>query len=90
LSGAEKAIKRLRDFLIVRTVVTGETTVPDGSYHVQNKKYSDVVGVTIAKMDIAHFMVQEAISPTLTGQAVVVGGHPSHQHVSQSIISLVK
>jgi hypothetical protein len=79
LSGAEKAIQRLQDFLIVRTVATGEKTIPEGRYHVQNKKYSDIVGITIAKMDIAQFMVQEAIAPTLTRQAVVVGGHPSRQ-----------
>lgn len=91
MNGAEKAIQRLRDFLIVRAVATGEKTIPEGSYYVQNKKYNDVVGINIAKMDIAQFMVQEAIVPTLTRQAVVVGGHPSRQssfaeeHLSRQI-----
>lgn len=80
LRGAERAVQRgtissQLDYAIVRSVPTNELK-PQGLSFVQQKKYVDRVGHDIAKMDLARFLVSEAIEPVLHRQAVVVGGGP--------------
>jgi len=78
LKGAEQLVQHgtiasQLDYAIARSVPTNES-MPQGCYWVQQKKFVDRVGNEIAKMDLARFLVKEAIEPTLHRQAVVVGG----------------
>jgi hypothetical protein len=65
------------DYLIVRTVLLPETIAPTGQYTVQEQKYHDHPNFYMAKMDCARFLLAQAVTPTLSGTAVVVGGEPS-------------
>ena len=52
----------------------GEDVVPRGEWRVQKEKHKDKsVGVNMAKLDCARFMVEEALNPTRSKTAVVVG-----------------
>lgn len=64
------------DFLFVRPVGLGEDIVPKNEWFIQKEKYKDVVGGDIAKLDVARYMVEECIKPTLHKGAAVVGGRP--------------
>lgn len=77
------------DFLLVKPVGIGEEVVPVGHYYLQEagkKKVHDVasdtvmddevVGGNMAKMDVARFMVDEAVNPTLHKKSQVVGAKP--------------
>jgi len=62
-------------YLLVRPVGIGEEVVPTNTWYLQKKKYEDRnLGFNMAKMDVARFMVREAIvKPTLIWKAVVIG-----------------
>lgn len=64
------------DYLFVRPVGLGEDVVPENKWVLQSKKYSfdPPFGFNMAKMDVARYMVQEAVSPTRSRTAVVIGG----------------
>ena len=61
------------DYLLVRPVGLGDEVVPVGTWQLQKKKYVDTVGMNMAKLDCARFMLQEALEPTLHRKAVVIG-----------------
>jgi NAD(P)H-binding len=69
---ANKAI----DYLFVRPVGISEDVEPCGEYWLQQEKFKDAVGINMAKMDVARFMVKEALEPTLHRRGVVVGSKP--------------
>jgi NAD(P)H-binding len=71
----EKHSKDL-DYLLVRPYGLGEDVRPMNKWWIQKKKFDDVIGINLAKLDCARFMVQEALYPTLHNQAVVIGGDP--------------
>lgn len=63
------------DFLIVRPVALPEHMQPIGTWRIQTSKHDDPHPTTeISKMDCARLMINEAISPTLSQRAVVLGG----------------
>lgn len=77
------------DYLFVKPVGIGEDVEPDpdGHYYLQEgdkktrdetgKIYpNDIVGGNMAKMDVARFMVEEIIHPTLYRTSQVVGAKP--------------
>ena len=76
------------DYLLVKPVGIGEEVEPVGRYYLQEagKKVRDVaegkvmedeiVGGNMAKMDVARFMVVEALKPTLHRISQVVGAKP--------------
>jgi hypothetical protein len=68
------------DFLLVRPTGLGEDVVPRGQWFLQKEKYKDPIGMKLAKLDAARFMVQEAIRPSLHRQAVVLGSDPEESN----------
>jgi hypothetical protein len=64
------------DYLLVRPVGIGEEVVPVGEWYLQKEKYKDVLSCNMAKLDLARFMVEEAINPSMHEEAVVVGAKP--------------
>jgi hypothetical protein len=62
------------DFLFVRPSGITEDAIPTGKWKLQKEKYKDTVGINMAKMDVARYMVQEALEPTKHRTAVVIGG----------------
>ncbi|KAK1743926.1 SDR family oxidoreductase [Skeletonema marinoi] len=63
------------DYLIVKPVGIGEDVVPAGKYF-QQEPGKEAVGGNMAKMDVARFMVDEAIQPTTVKGSKVVGSAP--------------
>ena len=63
------------DYLLIRPTGLGEEVVPVGKAYIQEKKGMDVVGLELAKLDCARYMVQEALNPTRSG-SIVVGSQP--------------
>jgi hypothetical protein len=64
------------DYLLVRPVGIGEDVVPVGEWYLQKEKYKDVLSCNMAKLDLARYMVEEAINPSKHAEAVVVGAKP--------------
>jgi len=66
------------DFLFIRPVGIGEDVVPENKWRLQKEKYKDpgYLDTNMAKLDVARFMVQEALYPTRHQDAVVIGGVP--------------
>jgi len=77
LTAMERAYKATQeddvDYLLVRPVGIGEDVLPVGKWEIQKEKYKDDVGFNMAKLDVARFMVEEAIHPTRHREAVVIG-----------------
>jgi uncharacterized protein YbjT (DUF2867 family) len=74
LTDMERAVRASEvDYLIVRPVGIGEDVAPVNQWKLQGEKYKDVIGFNMAKMDVARFMVQEAIEPTKHKEAVTIG-----------------
>ena len=61
------------DYLLVRPVGLGEEEVPLNEWFVQESKYKDRVGLGMAKLDVARYMVEEALRPTRHKTAVTLG-----------------
>jgi hypothetical protein len=73
----EVYLKTSLDYLFVRPVGIGEKVVPVGKYFLQdpgNKK--EVVGGDMAKIDVARFMVDQAVNPTFHKTSKTVGAEP--------------
>ena len=65
------------DYLFVKPVGIGENVVPVGKYFLQKPgDKSEVVGGNMAKMDVASFMIDEAVSPTFHRTSKTVGAEP--------------
>lgn len=64
------------DYLFVRPVGIGEEVVPKNTWSVQSEKGNDALGISVAKMDVARYMVHEAVTPTRHKTGVVIGGEP--------------
>lgn len=63
------------DYLLVRPCGLGEDVLPENQWKIQTKKYQDAdIEIEVAKLDVARFMVQEALEPTRHEDAVVIGG----------------
>ena len=67
------------DYLLVRPVGLAENVVPLNEYFIQKEKFKDILGITMAKLDCARFMVDEALNPTRHRTAVVVGSDPEKE-----------
>lgn len=67
------------DYLFVRPVGISEDCKPCGEWYLQQEKYKDILGLNMAKMDVARFMVQEALTPTFHRRAVAIGAKPPNQ-----------
>lgn len=70
-------MKSSLDYLFVRPVGISEDAVPVGKYWLQdpgNKK--EVVCGNMAKIDVARFMVDQALDPTFHKTSKTVGGEP--------------
>jgi hypothetical protein len=78
LSAMELAYKGATDidYLFVRPTGISEEVVPVNKWFVQKQKGEDAVGFNMAKMDVARFMVQEALQPTRHKVGVVIGSEP--------------
>ncbi|KAI2507432.1 NAD(P)H-binding protein [Fragilaria crotonensis] len=62
------------DYLFVRPAGLAEDVVPKGHWYVQKEKHKDKsMSILLAKLDCARFMVEEAINPTRSKTAAVVG-----------------
>jgi hypothetical protein len=64
------------DYLFVRPVGISEECKPCGKYFLQQQKGKDGLGMDMAKIDVARFMVQEALEPSLHKRGVVIGSQP--------------
>ena len=77
------------DYLFVRPVGLSEDKVPVGRYYLQvpgenmsidvaadGETIDGIVGGNMAKMDVARFMIEEAIRPTLHRTSRVIGSKP--------------
>ena len=69
------------DYLLVRPVGLGEDVIPVGKWFLQKEKHKDVLGINLAKLDCARYMVQEALNPTRHREAVVVGSEPPNDEL---------
>jgi len=65
------------DYLLIRPVGLGEKVVPVNEWFIQKKKFKDTLGINMAKLDCARYMVEEAINPTRHHTAVVIGADPN-------------
>ena len=63
------------DYLFVRPAGLGEEVVPSGKWMLQKEKYKDPIGMNMAKLDCARYMVQEALEPTRHKSAVTIGSY---------------
>ena len=62
------------DYLLVRPVGIGEDQLPKNKWKLQGEKHKDKeMGVDMAKLDVARYMMQEALEPTRHKAAVVIG-----------------
>ena len=64
------------DYLFVRPVGISEGVKPCGEFFLQNEKGKDALGIDMAKLDVARFMVKEALEPTFHRRGVVIGAQP--------------
>ena len=63
------------DYLIVRPVGISEDKEPLGEWYLQEPN-AEAVGGNMAKLDVARFMVSEALTPSLHKTSKVVGAKP--------------
>ena len=62
------------DYLLIRPCGLSEDAVPENQWKLQTEKYKDTdIDIEVAKLDVARFMVQEALEPTRHEDAVVIG-----------------
>jgi hypothetical protein len=78
LTAMERAYRAEKDvdFLLVRPVGISEDCPPAGEWWIQKEKGKDVLGMNMAKLDVARYMVEEALNPTRHQSAVVIGAEP--------------
>lgn len=74
MEDAYRAASDQLDFLLVRPVGIGEDELPVNTWKLQREKCKDKeMGIGMAKLDVARFMMQEALNPTKHKEAVVIG-----------------
>ena len=74
LTQMERAYRKSElDFLFVRPVGIGEETKPTGTWKLQQEKGKDALGLDMAKVDVARYMLEEALAPTRHKSSVVIG-----------------
>ena len=77
LNAAEDAVRASDlDYLIVRPTGLTPTAQPTGAWKLRSCKADGPVDIEIPKEDVAQFMLQEALAPTLHRAAVTIGGPP--------------
>ena len=76
------------NYLLVRPVGLGEECVPRDEFFIQKKKFDDVLGPNMAKMDVGKFLVEEALDPTFERRAVVIGADPAEANVSFAVAGM--
>eukprot|EP00568_Trieres_chinensis_P000816 CAMPEP_0183301042 /NCGR_PEP_ID=MMETSP0160_2-20130417/7265_1 /TAXON_ID=2839 ORGANISM="Odontella Sinensis, Strain Grunow 1884" /NCGR_SAMPLE_ID=MMETSP0160_2 /ASSEMBLY_ACC=CAM_ASM_000250 /LENGTH=261 /DNA_ID=CAMNT_0025463563 /DNA_START=17 /DNA_END=802 /DNA_ORIENTATION=+ len=76
LGAEEEARDSGVNYVITRPVGLGEDVVPTGEYFLQKKKFEDVLGCSIAKMDVGKFLLDQVLEPTISKRAVVIGADP--------------
>lgn len=85
LTRMEKALRSSElDYVLVRPTGLGEEVVPQGKWFIQNEKHKDPIGLALAKLDAARFMVEQAIQPSFHREAVVLGSDPAMGLFGQS------
>lgn len=75
-------------YLLVRPVGLGEECVPRREYFIQKKKFDDVLGPNMAKMDVGKFLVEESLDPTFERRAVVIGADPAEANASFAVAGM--
>lgn len=74
LTSMERAYRNSKlDFLLVRPVGISQDVKPVGRWVLQKEKGKDTVGFNMAKMDVARFMIEEALNPSRHKTGVVIG-----------------
>jgi NAD(P)H-binding len=68
------------DSLFIRPTGLGEKVAPCGEHFTQEKNIDDTVGLDLAKMGCARYLVQEALHPTRSRAGIVVGSRPASQN----------
>ena len=69
---ADQSDKKI-DYLFIRPTGISEEAVPVGKWWLQEEKHKGAVGMDMAKMDVARYMVQEALNPTKHERGIVIG-----------------
>jgi hypothetical protein len=64
------------DYLLIRPMGLGEDVKPKNEWFIQKEKFKDTLGINMAKLDCARYMVEEALNPTRSRTAVVIGADP--------------
>lgn len=68
------------DYLLVRPVGIGEDQLPKSQWRIQMEKHKDTsLEMDMSKLDVARYMVEEALNPTRHQDAVVIGGVPDEK-----------
>lgn len=67
------------DYLLIRPVGLGEDVVPVNEWFIQKEKFKDTLGINMAKLDCARYMVEEALHPSRHRTAVVIGADPEKE-----------
>jgi NAD(P)H-binding len=63
------------DWLFVRPLGLGEDVVPQNKWKLQTEKYKDRdIDIQVAKLDVARYMIQEALAPSRHRVGIVIGG----------------
>lgn len=77
LTGLEAAVvaSGVDSYLLVRAVGLTPDRSPCGEWKLLTEARDGEMDISVAKMDVARFMVNEAINPTLKNTAVTIG-HP--------------
>mmetsp|Transcript_1830 Transcript_1830/g.2698 ORF Transcript_1830/g.2698 Transcript_1830/m.2698 type:complete len:284 (-) Transcript_1830:1948-2799(-) len=73
----DEYLKTSLDYLFVRPVGISEDALPKGEYFIQDPgNKEEVVGGNMAKIDVARFMVDQAVNPTFHKTSRTVGAKP--------------
>lgn len=64
------------DYLLVRPVGIGEEVVPCNDWLIQDSDSFPLDQYNMAKLDVARYLVKEALSPTRSKEAVFIGASP--------------
>ena len=74
-SNFHKTSPDIIDYLFVRPVGISEEATPKHDWHIQREKFKDKdMGLDMAKMDVARYMVSQILNPTSHRKGVVIGG----------------
>lgn len=83
LNELEKVVQGSKvDYLLVRTVGIDPGCAPKGKWKILTSRNDGKVILTIAKADVAAFMLEEALTPTLRKTAVTIGRDPADHNMN--------